>query len=86
MKYAYKIENKYGKGILTTQKSKFTEQDIIAEFQKAYPKDEYDKCTYIGEIKRGYTLCGCGKIFKGISGQLCPECAETFGHSFESEL
>lgn len=84
MKYVYKLTDKEGNSFSTIQDEHFDEQKVL----EAFKQDDASivSCEYVGELKDGYHVCGCGKITRGPEGLLCPECQELYGHKWESEL
>lgn len=44
------------------------------------------KVRFHKHIPYGYHLCACGNLAKGTKDELCDECRETYGHTYEHEL
>ncbi len=82
MKYAYELTYKGGVKAFSTQNYKFTEQQVL----DAFKSDGIIKVSFFKEIPNGYHLCGCGNLAKGTRDELCDECRETYGHTYEHEL
>lgn len=88
MKYGYRLIYPNGVTALSTQNYKFTEQEILDACKKTKYKEfnSVEKVEFICEIPKGYHLCGCGNLTKGTRNELCDECKEIYGHSYEDEL
>ena len=56
---------------------------------KASKRKEFNtvvKVKYHRHIPNGYHLCGCGNLAKGNKDELCQECREIYGHTYEHQL
>ena len=84
MKFVYKLTDKDGNTFSTIQEEKFKVEDVLKAFQE--DDDTIVSCDFVGELREGYHVCGCGKITRGPEGLLCPECQEVYGHKYEKEL
>ena len=84
MQFVYKLTDKEGNSFSTIQPEHFEANDVLNAFKE--DDDTIVSCEYVGELKDGYHVCGCGKITRGPEGLLCQECQELYGHKYESEL
>lgn len=88
MKYSYRLIYSNGATALTTQDYKFTEQQMLDACKKS-ESPEFNTVVsvkYHRTIPYGFHLCGCGNLAKGTKDELCDECRETYGHTYEHEL
>lgn len=82
MKYSYELTYKNGYQEWNTQNYKFTEEQMLQAFQQyGVVQVKFHKA-----IPNGYHICGCGNIAKGKGDELCDECREIYGHTYEHEL
>lgn len=88
MKYAYELIDSIGRKMHSIQKYKFTEQQMLNACKES--KDPNFKMVvevkFLTEIPKGYHLCGCGNLVKGTKDELCEECRQLYGHTYEHEL
>ena len=88
MKYSYKLTYANGASIFTTQDYLFTDEEMLNACKKSKYK-EFNKvksAQFHKHVPNGYHICGCGNLAKGRKDELCDECKEIYGHTYEGEL
>ena len=88
MKYVYELTLDNGMVILNTQDYKFTEGEMLSACHSCntHPFNKVMSVKFSKTIPNGYHLCGCGNIAKGTKDELCDECKQLYGHTYEHEL
>ena len=83
MRYSYELTYKGGAKAFSIQNHLFTEEQIL----KAFKGEGVVKVKYHRHIPNGWHLCGCGNLVThGAENELCDECKEIYGHTYEDEL
>lgn len=88
MKYAYLLTYPNGIKAYSIQRYKFTEEEMLKACKESKDKEfnTVVSVKYHKEIPNGYHLCNCGNLAKGTKDELCEECREIYGHTYEHEL
>lgn len=82
VKYVYEIAYANGVEQWNTQKHKFSESLMLETF-KPYG---VVRVRFHKEIPNDCHICGCGNVAKGVKDELCKECRQVYGHTYEHEL
>lgn len=88
MKHSYELTYPNGVKTFSVQDYCFTEDEMLKAC-KASKSKEFNTVVsvkYHRHIPNGYHLCGCGNLAKGSRDELCSECQEIYGHTYEHEL
>lgn len=88
MKYAYELTYPNGAKAFSVQDYEFTEQEMLKACKSSDSKEfnTVKSVRFLRHIPYGYHLCGCGNLAKGTRDELCDECREIYGHTYEHEL
>lgn len=89
MQYSYRLHYKNGATCFSVQDHLFTEEQMLKACKESKYKEFKDvvKVEYHRHIPKGWHLCGCGNLVThGPQNELCDECKEIYGHTYEDEL
>lgn len=88
MQHSYELTYPNGAKAFSVQDYCFAEDEMLKACKTSKSKEfnTVVKVKYHRHIPNGYHLCGCGNLAKGNGDELCQECREIYGHTYEHEL
>lgn len=88
MYHSYEFTYPNGSKTYSVQYYYFTEAQMLKACKESDSKElnTVVSVKYHRPIPDGYHLCGCGNLAKGSKDELCSECQEIYGHTYEHQL